>query len=120
MKKATKVIALVMVCMLALVALVACGVSENDAKAINEAAKNKENWTYEKCKQKFGTPTYDVSGSGSYLDVTGWIVWVNGCKTPEEVNEKIKNGESVSALSVQFLNGKAVSAQWKPEYNPDK
>ena len=117
MKKFTKIIALVMVCMLAVAVLVACAPTQKDADAINQAAKDKDPWTYEKCVKKFGDPTINVAGSVGSLGVSGIVTWVSGCKTAEDIQKKLDNGEKLSALVVTFLNGKATAAEFVPEYN---
>lgn len=87
MKKFFKILALTLVLCLT-VAFAACGVSQSAADKINEAAKAEEHMTYEEVVNKYGEPTYKIGLDLGDLGVNGTYVWVNGCDTKEDVEEK--------------------------------
>lgn len=111
MKKFAKVVSIALVAVLALGLLCACGVSQNAADKINEKAEKKEYYTKEELVKKYGEPTIDATVAG-----IGACTWVNGCKTLEEVEEKLDAGKKLEALVVTFAGGKAMSATYG-EYN---
>lgn len=111
MKKFTKVLAVMLVCMLAVSLLCACGVSQKEADKINQAAKDDKHKTVEELKKAYGAPTVD--GTVTILGSTnGFMTWINGCKTVEEANQKREAGEKLEAMTVLIGNGKATSASY--------
>lgn len=102
-------------CLAFALALTGCGVSAKDAEKINDAFKANEAWTIEEVHDKFGTPTVDVTIIGS-----GFELYVNGCKTLEDVQARWDAGKKVEALVVTYLAGKAVAAAYDEDYTKDE
>ncbi len=119
MKKFTKILALTLVAILCLAFFAGCGVNEITAERINKAAEEEKHLTYEDLVKSYGAPTVDLTisfGSGSQ---TGVCIWVNGCKTQEDLEAKHEAGKTLEALYVTFAGGKAVGAEYK-EYTGEE
>lgn len=115
MKKFAKVMALMLVVVMSLALLASCGVSEKTADKINQAAKDGEHMSVADVKKTCGgDPTIDISVAGN-----GLLVWVNGCKTKEDVQKKVEAEKEVKALYVTVLGGKATAAVYQ-NYDPNK
>lgn len=115
MKKFTKVLALACAGLM----LVGCGISQSTADKITAAAKTedkKDDWTYDKCVKQLGKPTID--GYSATLK-SGICQWVVGCKDQEALSKKLEANKELNALTVEFLFGTAVSAQFGT-YNAKK
>lgn len=97
-------------------AFAGCGVNQNAADQINEAANAGEHMTYEEVTKKYGDPTYKVGLDLGDFGVNGVYVWVNGCDSYEEVKAKWDEGKTVKALSVTFAGGKATAATYSENY----
>ena len=90
-----------------------CGstLSKKSADEINEAVKNGNPMTVTEVKEKYGAPVNE------YLQVgTGYMVFVNSCKTWEEVESKIESGEEFGGMVVLCLAGNATVAVWYDNY----
>ncbi len=117
MKKIARITALMLVVVLSLALLASCGISEKTAEKVNQAVKDGEAMSVADLKKLCGgDPTYDlrVVGTG-----TGFLVWVSGCKTPEDVQKKLDDGKTPKALYVMVLGGKATTAVFQ-DYDKDK
>lgn len=95
--------------------LASCGIGQSAADRINKAAEEKNHLTYDQLIKDYGKPTYDVTAEvlGSR---NGSVIWVKGCDTSTKVEEKLNNGEKLSALTVIILNSKATSATWTEDF----
>lgn len=121
MKKVLSVVALSLVLALS-VAFFGCGLggltgggnkpAEINAQAaveINSAAQAGNKFTYDDLIEKYGTPYRNKYNSGM-----GYVTWIN-CDV-EEFDQKIENGEKVSALVVAFTVGQANRASFVEDY----
>ena len=110
-----KTISLILACILLLGAMftfASCSkVTKDYAEKINTAAENGEHFTVSQVKEDLGDEaldyTFNVLGS-----INGAIVAVKGCKTKDEIEEKIDSGEKIEGLVVVILGGKAISAKY--------
>ena len=115
MKKTLRTMLLALVLAVCL-AFTGCGISQSAADKINEAMKNGEPMTVAEVKKKYGEePTYEALTAGS-----GVIVYVDGCDTWEEVEEKLKNGDNMKAMIVTCLLGNATGAVYNDNYKGEK
>ena len=105
-----KKLSLLVLFLLAAFVLVGCGVSEKYADKVNKAADEKEYFTYEEVVDDLGEPTYKVGGDTGIFDENGVYVWVKGCDSLEEVQEKEEDGKKLKAITITFLGGKAIKA----------
>ncbi len=95
--------------------LASCGISKDEADKINQDIKDGKALTYDDLKKSYGDPTYDlVIGDASVK--SGSMIWVKGCKTKDQVEEKWDKGEKLSALTVVLLLNKATSATWIEDF----
>ena len=109
----TSVLAVLIAVMLA---FAGCGgISQKSADAINEASKNGEPMTVAEVKEKYGDPTVEFMMLG-----TGSIIYVNGCKTWEDVEAKIEAGEKMAAMVVACVGGNATGAVYYDNYEGQK
>lgn len=115
MKKLFKTLAVTLVLCLAF-AFAGCGVNQDAADKINAAAKNGEPITYEQLVKDYGEPTYKIGIDLGDLGQNGTYVWVNGCDTKGEVQDKWDNEEPVEALTVVIVGGKATGATYSENY----
>lgn len=99
----------------ALFSLASCsGVSASYADKINEEAKDGDDdfITYDDVMKKLGDEAVDltlaVAGSHS-----GFVYGVKGCKSWDDIQEKIDNDEKVEGLVITILNNKATGAVYK-------
>lgn len=91
-------------------------VSEGYVSKVEKAADKDDHLTYSEVIDDLGEATVKGGATGQYA--TGIFVWVKGCDTLEEANEKYEKGKKLEALYVTFLAGKATGASWK-EYKPE-
>ncbi len=117
-----RIISLTLVIVMLICTLASCGsISESYAEKINEAAKNKEHYTYSDVvddlggKDKVIDYTIDLFGS-----VNGTVIAVKGCKNWDEVEDKIDEGKTVKGIVVVILNGKATGAEYREITTGDK
>lgn len=104
-----KILSLVLVCVLAVGMLVSCGsnVSEAYAKKINDAADNKEHYTYEQVLEDLGENAVDAT----FLE-SGFIIVIDGCSSMEDIEKKVEDGETLKGIVVTVLAGKATYAKY--------
>lgn len=115
MKKFAKITALMLVIIMSVALLASCGISQKTADKINQAAKDGEAMSVEDVKKTCGgDPTYDLRVLG-----TGFLVWVSGCKTAEDVQKQLDAGKTPKALYVSVVAGKATGAVFQ-DYDKDK
>ena len=100
--------------------LVGCGVNQKYADKIDEAAKNGEHLTYEEVTKKLGDATVKGGASVSVVGYTGTDIWYDGCDSLEEAREKYEAGKTVKMITVIFLNGKAVDAEYSEWVKEEK
>lgn len=111
MKKILKTSVLVLL-VAVMLAFAGCGgVSKKSADEINEAVNNGTPFTVAEVKDKFGDPIKEELTVG-----TGFMVYVNGCKTWEDFEAKVDAGEQVGGMVVLCLAGKATVAIWYDNY----
>jgi hypothetical protein len=104
----------------AMVGLVGCSnVSQSYADKVNEAASNKEHYTYEEVMKALGDEAQDwtVTVLGS---TNGAVYAVKGVTTKEEFQEIIDSEEDVECLIVTILNGKATAAKYSTTKDVEK
>ncbi len=113
MKKVTKFLALVIATMLCATLFVACSkVTQDYADKINEAAKNGNHYTYDQVMKDLGDGVLDATlGTDGFK--SGIVTAVKGCKTKEDVEAKMKSGESYEVIVITFLADKATLAKYE-------
>ncbi|MBR7101006.1 MAG: hypothetical protein IKC74_01840, partial [Clostridia bacterium] len=75
-----KIISLILVAVLLVCTLASCSnISESYAEKINEAAKEKDYYTYEEVKDDLGDDIVDITIAGN-----GVIIAVKGCSSVED------------------------------------
>lgn len=85
-------------------------VSEGYVSKVEKAAESGERLTYSEVIKDLGEATIKGGATGDFA--TGVFVWVKGCDSAAEANEKLEAGKKVEALYITFAAGKAVSASW--------
>ena len=117
-----KIVSLALVVVMLVCVLASCGnISESYAKKINEAAANKEHYTYSQVIE-------DLGGKEEVADLTitllgstnGTVIAVKGCSNWDEIEDKIDEGETVKGIVVVIVNNKAISAEYKEITANDK
>jgi hypothetical protein len=107
-----RIISLLIVCVLlvgSVFALCSCSnISESYATKVNEAAKNGEHYTYDKVLEDLGENAVDIT-----LLKSGVIVAVEGCKTLDDIKDRIDDGKTVEGIVVTIALGKATGAVYK-------
>ncbi|MDE6047811.1 MAG: hypothetical protein K2M08_00785 [Anaeroplasmataceae bacterium] len=94
---------------LSLILLVACSnVSQRYADKINNAAKNGEPITLEQVQKDLGDDRVDILILGN-----GVIISVKGCKSVEDIKQKIDDGKDVEGIIVTIALSKATSAEYR-------
>ena len=84
-------------------------ITSQSAIEINRVAKTDDAFTYDELVAKYGTPYKNKYDSGM-----GYVTWIN-CDV-DEFDQKIENGEKVSALVVAFTAGQANRASFIDDY----
>lgn len=92
-------------------------VSEGYVGKVEKASEKGERLTYSEVVKDLGEATIKGGVTGDFA--TGVFVWIKGCDSVEEANEKLEAGKKVEALYITFTAGKAVSASWE-EYSEKK
>lgn len=121
MKKVLTLVALTLVLVLS-VGFFGCGIggglggkkepaviNAQAAIEINNAAQTDNKFSYNDLTEKYGTPYRNKYNSGM-----GWVTWIS-CDL-DEFDQKIENGEKVSALEVTFYAGQATRATYIEYY----
>ena len=104
-----KIISLILVAVLLVCTLASCSnISESYAEKINEAAKEKDYYTYEEVKDDLGDDIVDITVAGN-----GVIIAVKGCASVEDINTKLENGDTVKGIVVTVVLGKATGAAYR-------
>ena len=104
-----KIISLILVAVLLVCTLASCSnISESYAEKINEAAKEKDYYTYEEVKDDLGDDIVDITIAGN-----GVIIAVKGCASVEDINAKLENGDTVKGIVVTVVLGKATGAAYR-------
>ena len=94
---------------LSLILLVACSnVSQKYADKVNKAAKDGEPITLEQVRKDLGDDRAEIIILGS-----GVIISVKGCKSVDDIKEKIDEGKDVEGIIVTILASKATSAEYR-------
>lgn len=100
-----------------LLTLVSCGgISQSYADKINKKAEAEEHLVYSQVVKKLGKNIVSNATLGAGDDDktrSGAVIAVKGCKTWDEVEDKIDNGKDVKGIIVTFVLGKAVSAEYR-------
>ena len=92
-------------------------VNQGMADKINEKAQSEEGYSYAQLINDYKDPTIDLTAT--VLGVTsGVVIYVNGCKTADEVEAKYENGETLNAVYVTIALNNVVSAEFT-EYSPE-
>ena len=93
-----------------------CGVDQKMADKINEKVNAEGGYTSAQLLQDYKNPTLGgldpITGSGLY-------VYVDGCDTKDEADQKYKNGEEINAVYVYVAFNKVTSAKYK-KYSPNE
>lgn len=87
-------------------------VNQGMADKINKKAESEEGYTYAQLVKDYGEPTIDLS-------IVGTVIYVQGCKNADEVEEKYEDGKKLKAVYVTILLNNVVKAEFK-EYIPEK
>lgn len=107
-----RIISALIVCVLlvgSVFALCSCSnISDAYAKKINDAAEKGEHYTYEQVLEDLGENAVDIT----FLK-GGVIIAVDGCKSVDDITEKLDNDETVKGIVVTLLAGKATKAVYK-------
>lgn len=114
MKKTLRIFGLAFICSLLVLTLASCSAQkkfEKAAEKIRVAEAKEEPLTYEKVEKMLGEPTVDATVSLGSRGKTGLVTWYAGCKTMEEVKEKVNAGKDVAYIAVTFDDGKALDAK---------
>ena len=109
--------------MLACLLLVGCvfslascfsNVSEKYAEKVEKAAEAKEHLTYEEVLEDLGDDAIDITVDlGTFLGGrSGVILAFKGCKTFDDVKEKVEGGKEIEGLMVAIGAGKAEEAEY--------
>ncbi|MBR7101804.1 MAG: hypothetical protein IKC74_05900, partial [Clostridia bacterium] len=75
---------------------------------INEAAKEKDYYTYEEVKDDLGDDIVDITIAGN-----GVIIAVKGCSSVEDIEAKLEGGDTVKGIVVTVVLGKATGAAYR-------
>lgn len=102
-----------------LVMLTSC-FSQSYVDKINEKAADKDPYTYKEVLSELGTPVINGVVSIGDKNESGIVVFVKGCKTMDEVEDKIDGGKKVKVISVTFFAGKAKSANYFETNDPNE
>jgi hypothetical protein len=92
--------------------LASCGkINQKYADKVNEAAEAGEHYTYDQVMEDLGDEAVWVGGEllGSH---TGIIYAVKGCKSWDEIEDKIDEGKTVKGITIVITANKAVSAKY--------
>ena len=106
--------------LVALVGLVGCSnVSQSYADKINDAASNKEHYTYEEVLKDLGDEAQDwtVTVLGS---TNGSIYAIKGVTTKEEFEKLVEEEKDTECLIVVIVNNKAISAKYSTTKDVEK
>lgn len=94
---------------LGLFLLVACSnVSTKYADKINSAAKDGEAITLDQVRKDLGDDRVEIIALN-----TGVIISVKGCKTLDDLQKKLDNGEDVEGIVITILASKATAAEYR-------
>ncbi len=88
--------------------------TQSYADKINNEAKDDDNKyiTYEQAKKKLGKECIDITVAiGDSRN--GVLVAVKGCKSKEEIQAKIDNGDTVEGIYIVVLNSNCTNASYK-------
>lgn len=110
MKKVLKLTSL-MLLLVCVCTLASCSkVSQSYANKINKAAENDKHYTYAEVKEDLGDEAVALGVGGDYY--TGWVFAVKGCESLEDIEAKLEEGKTVKGIRIDFLLGKAQSAEY--------
>ena len=107
-----RVVSALLVCVLlvaSVFALAACSnISDSYAQKVNKAAEKDEHFTLTQVLDDLGEEAIDFT-----IAKTGVVIAVKGCKTIDEIGEKLEGDETVYGIVVTFALGKAMSAEYR-------
>ena len=117
-----KIISLALVIVMLVCVLASCGnISESYANKINEAAKNKEHYTYSEVIDDLGGKDKVADLTLTVLGITsGTVIAVKGCSNWDDIEAKLDAGDTVKGIVVVILNNKAMSAEYREISKNDK
>ena len=105
---------LVIVALIALtLTLTGCGFASK-AKKLAEDFEAGEKFSLADIKDKMGDPTSEALVLGS-----GAVIWIDGCKTMEEAQEKWDKGEKMDALVVVVAANNVISVSFIEKASED-
>lgn len=107
-KQVSLLLACVLLCGCMFVLASCSNVSQSYADKVNEAAENKEHFTKAQVLEDLGEDAFEVD-----LVIGGTIMAVKGCKSWEDVEAKLDEGETVKGIVVVIAFDKAVSAEYR-------
>jgi hypothetical protein len=111
-----KIVSLTLVIVMLVCVLASCGnISESYAKKINEAAANKEHYTYSQVIKDLGgkEEVADLTISVPVVGASGTVIAVKGCSSWDDIKAKIDAGETVKGIVVVIAADKAISAEYR-------
>ena len=117
-----KIVSLALVVVMLVCVLASCGnISESYAKKINEAAANKEHYTYSQVIEDLGGKEEVADLTISVLGVaSGTVIAVKGCSSWDDIKAKIDEGKTVKGIVVVIAANKAISAEYREISTSDK
>lgn len=107
MKKIVSAVLVVVLALSMVFALSSCNISQSYADKINKAAENDEHYTLAQVKEDLGENAVEITFLNS-----GVVIAVKGCKTVEDIKDKIEAGETVQGIIVTIVASKAMSAKY--------
>ena len=88
-------------------------VNQDMADKINKKAQSEAGYTYAQLLEDYKDPTIDLT-----IAKNGLVIYVNGCKNTDEVEEKYNAGKKLNAVYVTIALNKVIKAEFK-QYTPD-
>lgn len=108
--KTLKLTGIISLCLLMVLTLTGCKVTEKNAEKIQKAADNKEPYTIAEVEKMLGEPVLklDVVGNGG-------AIWVKGYKEAdsEKLQKDIEDGKTLKGIVTVYLGGKCVAASYE-------
>ena len=88
--------------------LAACSnISQSYADKINKAADDDKHYTLAQVKEDLGENAVEIT-----LFSSGAVIAVDGCKSVQDIKDKIDEGKTVKGIIVTVVAGKATGAKY--------
>lgn len=118
--KAFRISSLLIAILVCVTLLTSC-VSQSYADKINKAAESKKYVTYEEVIKKFGEKNITSDATIELLSSrNGLLTIAEGCKTLDEMNQKLEAGKKVKVLTILIVDGAATTATFEVRQNEEK